>query len=119
MIDACRSFADNNLAFHSENPEERSALVEHIGAACEQSGFFQLVNHGIPESLQQDLLSCSKEFFSLPLDVKETYDKGCFFLPIQNSAKPFMLIQVQMLVVVIVVTNVFALKTSRNGLQVI
>ncbi|KAJ4296357.1 hypothetical protein N0V90_006402 [Kalmusia sp. IMI 367209] len=63
------------IAFRSDSIEERNALVEQVGAACRQSGFFQLVNHGIPETLQQDILACSEELFSLPLDVKETYSK--------------------------------------------
>ncbi|KAH7378230.1 putative oxidoreductase [Pyrenochaeta sp. MPI-SDFR-AT-0127] len=62
-------------AFHSDDTETKQSLVAQIGAACRHSGFFQIINHGISESLQQELLSCSEELFSLPIDIKEKYNK--------------------------------------------
>ena len=63
-------------AFYGTNATAKEDLISKIGEACRTFGFFSLVNHGIADSLQQDLLACSQEFFSLPLDVKETYSKG-------------------------------------------
>ncbi|PSN63686.1 putative oxidoreductase [Corynespora cassiicola Philippines] len=62
-------------ALKCEDVHVKQTVIAQIGAACRQSGFFQIVNHGIPEKLQEDLLSCSEELFALPLDIKEIYSK--------------------------------------------
>jgi len=62
-------------AFYSPDAAVRDALVQQIGKACRTSGFFSLVNHGIPDDLQAEVLACSEELFGLPLDVKESYSK--------------------------------------------
>ncbi|MCO5603667.1 hypothetical protein L7F22_057818 [Adiantum nelumboides] len=46
------------------------AVVEQVGRACQEWGFFHVVNHGIPLSLIHRLRQASKDFFELPLDVK-------------------------------------------------
>ncbi|KAJ5428431.1 Oxoglutarate/iron-dependent dioxygenase [Penicillium cf. griseofulvum] len=51
-------------------------LIHQIKQACEQFGFFQLINHAIPTELQTAVLKHSKEFFNLPLETKEKYDQG-------------------------------------------
>ena len=43
---------------------ERVRTAEQIGAACRESGFFYVVNHGVDESLCQRLESLSCEFFA-------------------------------------------------------
>ena len=63
-------------AFYGTDAAAKDTLISKIGEACRTSGFFSLVNHGIAESLQQEILSFSEELFALPLDVKETYGKG-------------------------------------------
>lgn len=49
-------------------PDSVNALA--IKQACEEHGFFCISNHGISLSLQKDLDRLSREFFSLPLEVK-------------------------------------------------
>ncbi|KAJ6850592.1 protein DMR6-LIKE OXYGENASE 2-like [Iris pallida] len=44
----------------------RHEVVKAIGMACESDGFFQVKNHGIPESVIERMLHVSKEFFQLP-----------------------------------------------------
>nr|XP_010939709.1 protein DMR6-LIKE OXYGENASE 2 isoform X2 [Elaeis guineensis] len=44
-------------------PEQRSQVVHHLGKACEEWGFFMVVNHGIPERLREAMLVSMKEFF--------------------------------------------------------
>ena len=63
-------------AFYGTDAAAKDTMISKIGEACRTSGFFSLVNHGIAESLQQEILSLSEELFALPLDVKETYGKG-------------------------------------------
>ena len=45
---------------------ERTELLERLRSAAHDLGFFYVTGHGIPEHVQQDLLSASRTFFSLP-----------------------------------------------------
>lgn len=47
-----------------------------IREACLTQGFFQIVNHNIPLSLQKEMFKKSKEFFDLPLGEKMKLDKS-------------------------------------------
>lgn len=49
--------------------ESRGAAAE-MGAACRESGFFYLVNHGVSPALESRLDIESREFFALPTDEK-------------------------------------------------
>lgn len=42
-----------------------------IAAACRDYGFFQAVNHGIPENLIERIWSQARSFFELPREVKQ------------------------------------------------
>ncbi|KAJ4728008.1 2-oxoglutarate (2OG) and Fe(II)-dependent oxygenase superfamily protein [Melia azedarach] len=44
----------------------RSEVVKRIGQACQDYGFFQVKNHGIPEEVIDKMLCVSREFFYLP-----------------------------------------------------
>ncbi|CAI7616515.1 unnamed protein product [Penicillium glandicola] len=56
------------------NDSTKEDLIQQIKQACEQFGFFQLINHPIPTKLQTAVLQHSKEFFNLPLETKEKYN---------------------------------------------
>ena len=45
-------------------------IVAKVGQACEQWGFFQVINHGVPAALLEELQSTAKQFFDLPLEEK-------------------------------------------------
>lgn len=47
-------------------PPNAEDVVDKIRAACASSGFFQLIGHGIPESLQQQVFAAAKALFDLP-----------------------------------------------------
>jgi len=49
-------------------------VVNSLRIACIQTGFFHLVGHSIPSSLQQTIFHAAKEFFSLPLEEKLKLD---------------------------------------------
>eukprot|EP00253_Pinus_taeda_P025781 PITA_25781 len=51
----------------------RDQEMKKIAQACEQSGFFQVVNHGIPKSLIDGIKRVGKEFFQLPFAEKGKY----------------------------------------------
>ncbi|KAK3157120.1 hypothetical protein QOZ80_2AG0116440 [Eleusine coracana subsp. coracana] len=52
------------------NPEFSEEETAKLGSACEQWGFFQLVNHGLNGGLLQQIKADITEFFSLPLEEK-------------------------------------------------
>lgn len=61
--------------FLSGEPARVQKCAEQIGHACRTQGFFQIVNHAIPQSLQKEMFKISKEFFALPLEEKMKLDK--------------------------------------------
>ena len=60
----------------SGDPLKMKKCADQIGHACRTQGFFQIVNHPIPMSLQQEMFKASREFFALPLEEKMKLDKG-------------------------------------------
>ncbi|KQJ81966.2 S-norcoclaurine synthase 1 [Brachypodium distachyon] len=54
-------------------PESAETEAAKLRFACEDWGFFQLVNHGIPEGVIANIKSDIQKFFQLPLDVKNAY----------------------------------------------
>ncbi|XP_020697076.1 S-norcoclaurine synthase 1 isoform X1 [Dendrobium catenatum] len=59
---------DFGRLFDSKCSEEEAAKLH---SACQGWGFFQLVNHGIPEDVISKLRQDTEEFFKLPLEEKE------------------------------------------------
>ena len=53
-----------------EHPELRS-LVAAIGNACEEWGFFQVINHEVPPALLHKVKDVASGFFTLPLEEKK------------------------------------------------
>ena len=52
------------------SPKDRDLVVQEVRDACMAYGFFQLVGHGIPLSMQKQMLKCAETFFNLPLEEK-------------------------------------------------
>ncbi|CAI9117887.1 OLC1v1019375C1 [Oldenlandia corymbosa var. corymbosa] len=51
----------------------RTIIVEDIANACKTYGFFQIVNHGIPQKVLDGALSTASSFFELPTNEKMKY----------------------------------------------
>jgi len=51
----------------------RQKEIEKLAMACEEWGFFQVVNHGIPGSLMEQMKRIAREFVLLPLQEKVEY----------------------------------------------
>ncbi|KAM5576467.1 hyoscyamine 6-dioxygenase-like [Rosa sericea] len=49
---------------------DRALVIQQILEASQEFGFFQVINHGIPEALMNDTMDVFKEFFELPLEEK-------------------------------------------------
>jgi isopenicillin N synthase-like dioxygenase len=46
----------------------RTRVVQEIRQACEEDGFFQIVNHGVPEIVMKSMMEIAKEFFEMPVE---------------------------------------------------
>lgn len=54
----------------SPSLEERKKIAKEIYDACSVSGFFYLINHGIPEEVLNQTFKIMKRFFELDHDTK-------------------------------------------------
>nr|XP_020180287.1 2-oxoglutarate-dependent dioxygenase 11-like [Aegilops tauschii subsp. strangulata] len=55
------------------SPESVEAEAAKLKFACAEWGFFQVVNHGIPDEVIMGMKHDIQKFFQLPLDVKNAY----------------------------------------------
>ncbi|KAJ0053173.1 hypothetical protein Pint_01753 [Pistacia integerrima] len=51
-----------------ETTADRTTKIQQIMKASQEYGFFQVINHGVPERLMRDELTVAKEFFELPAE---------------------------------------------------
>ncbi|XP_073115857.1 protein DMR6-LIKE OXYGENASE 2 isoform X5 [Elaeis guineensis] len=51
-------------------PPAVSAMVAEVEAACREWGFFQVINHGVPSELLDNIMAAAKGFFALPMEEK-------------------------------------------------
>jgi hypothetical protein len=49
---------------------DRDSVVAQVRSACMTYGFFNLVEHGVPLTMQCKAFECARKFFSLPLAQK-------------------------------------------------
>lgn len=60
--------------FVSGSEADKKAFVEELGRAFQEFGFVGVVNHGIPKELVSRYYAEAKAFFSLPTEVKSSYE---------------------------------------------
>ena len=63
--------------FHSDRPE---TFVSQLGDALKEVGFFAIANHGVDPALIQTAYQVAEQFFDLPTDVKQRYERPEFNL---------------------------------------
>ncbi|KAI7743856.1 hypothetical protein M8C21_025916, partial [Ambrosia artemisiifolia] len=58
---------------YSEDNRVRKRSMEMVSEACREWGLFQVVNHGVREELMEAARRVWREFFSLPMEMKQEY----------------------------------------------
>ncbi|XP_027070034.2 probable 2-oxoglutarate-dependent dioxygenase SLC1 [Coffea arabica] len=61
----------------------RSQVVRSLASACENYGFFQVVNHGIPNEVISNMMDVTKRFFELPSAEREKYMSADMSKPVR------------------------------------
>lgn len=54
-------------------PDQRAKTIHEIGKACEQWGFFMLINHSVSKSLMEKMVDDFFAFFNLKEEEKQEY----------------------------------------------
>ncbi|GAA5982134.1 hypothetical protein JCM11641_000598 [Rhodosporidiobolus odoratus] len=54
-----------------KQPERRKEVAEQVGKAARDSGFFQIVDHGVSQDLIDSAFAMARQAFSLPLEEKQ------------------------------------------------
>ncbi|XVF44819.1 hypothetical protein PTKIN_Ptkin02bG0154900 [Pterospermum kingtungense] len=57
----------------SNNPDDRFGVIQKLRKACENWGFFMVINHGVAESVMKSIIEVSKGFFELTEEEKQEY----------------------------------------------
>ncbi|KAK2986235.1 hypothetical protein RJ640_003730 [Escallonia rubra] len=70
MANSSIATVDLSPFFIDGNEDGKKAAMEVISRACSEYGFFQIVNHGIPNDLILRAFELSKKFFSCPVEEK-------------------------------------------------
>jgi len=56
----------------------KELLISEIGKACEEWGFFQVINHGVPFEISREVEIVSKKFFETSLEEKKKVKRDEF-----------------------------------------
>ncbi|KAK4477064.1 hypothetical protein RD792_016269 [Penstemon davidsonii] len=62
---------DLSPLINASNADDLARLVAEIGNACENWGFFQVINHGVSSESREKIELASKKFFALPKEEKK------------------------------------------------
>ncbi|WJX61945.1 hypothetical protein P8452_46992 [Trifolium repens] len=60
-----------DLSYYDENNTSSLEVVHKISKACEEFGFFQIVNHGVPEQVCNKMMKAITSLFELPSEERE------------------------------------------------
>ncbi|QHN82021.1 hypothetical protein HN51_058708 [Arachis hypogaea] len=59
--------------FLGTDPDARRLVLQKVAEACNDWGFFQVVNHGVRPELMDKARETWREFFHLPMELKQKY----------------------------------------------
>lgn len=60
----------DNVPIIDLGSHDRAQIVSQVGHACQNYGFFQVVNHGVCSEAVEKMVEVAHEFFSLPVEEK-------------------------------------------------
>nr|XP_043625980.1 2-oxoglutarate-dependent dioxygenase 19-like [Erigeron canadensis] len=66
-----------------DDPVIRFQVIQDLGNACNDWGFFQVINHGVPETLMKMVIEKSHGFFNLTEKEKKDFEGKDVFDPIK------------------------------------
>ncbi|XVF49439.1 hypothetical protein PTKIN_Ptkin04bG0012100 [Pterospermum kingtungense] len=72
-----------DMAKLRQDHNERSMAVKELGDARRRGGFFQVVNHGICQSILDEALSVAFGFFDLPTEDKLKFMSNDVYKPVR------------------------------------
>jgi len=55
------------------NGGDISALARQLDEACRKTGFFYVINHGVPENVTNAVFGATRRYFALPLEEREAH----------------------------------------------
>ncbi|GLT97972.1 hypothetical protein SLE2022_155110 [Rubroshorea leprosula] len=67
----------------SSDPNQRSKMIQELGKACQEWGFFMVINHGVSEVMTKEIIDAVKEFFDLPEEEKQEFQEKHVLDPIR------------------------------------
>lgn len=71
------------IDFAELHGSNRPQVLKSLANACEQYGFFQLVNHGIPSDVISSMIDVSTRFFELPFEERAKYMSSDMHSPVR------------------------------------
>ncbi|GLJ42599.1 hypothetical protein SUGI_0882980 [Cryptomeria japonica] len=74
MSQVCHSYTFPVIDLKDLDGPHRVKVVNEIKRACEEGGFFQIINHGVPETVMKSMMDIAKEFFEMPVE-----DRVCLY----------------------------------------
>ncbi|KAG5226626.1 2-oxoglutarate/Fe(II)-dependent dioxygenase [Salix suchowensis] len=69
----------------SGTPGQRSEIVHELGRACQDWGFFMVINHGVPQKLLSSILDGCRGFFDLEEEEKQEFKGNHVLDPIRSG----------------------------------
>ncbi|KAJ6683578.1 hypothetical protein OIU85_007282 [Salix viminalis] len=69
----------------SGTPVQRSEIVHELGRACQDWGFFMVINHGVPQKLLSSILDGCRGFFDLEEEEKQEFKGNHVLDPIRSE----------------------------------
>ncbi|KAK9993377.1 hypothetical protein SO802_023080 [Lithocarpus litseifolius] len=82
----------NNIPVIDLGGHDQTDLIQQILEACQEFGFFQVINHGVPSNLMDEAMSVFKEFHALSakdkaIETSKDPNKSCYiYTSSQNYA---------------------------------
>ncbi|KAF3435068.1 hypothetical protein FNV43_RR22155 [Rhamnella rubrinervis] len=67
----------------SSDPLQRSKAIKDLGKACEDWGFFMVINHGVAEELMDAIMEACRGFFNLSEEEKKEFEGKRMLDPIR------------------------------------